>query len=194
MEPISNYYYDGTCYVRKSPWPKRIRLVVSAVFVAFATVYMENSSFAQYEDEVSEKIRYEDYIQDSNPNVKGHEAREIALSVIRWGNEFKIDEKLLLAISKVESNFHKHAISPSGAYGLMQVIPVWHKSKVLEAKQRLGNPELFNINTNIYLGARILRDCFTMTPSVNKALLCYAGQTPGYDHKVLQEYRQIKKL
>jgi soluble lytic murein transglycosylase-like protein len=194
MEPMSNYYFNGKCYVKRSKWPRRIRASISALFVAFATTFTYEPSYAQYQLFKSDKVKYVEYIQDNNPRITGSEAREIAIAAIKWAQEFKVDEKLLLAMAKVESNFHKHAISSSGAYGIMQVIPVWHKPKILEARNKLGNPELFNINTNLFLGAWVFRDCTLNSTTLNKALLCYSGQTPGYDQKVLAEYNELKKL
>jgi len=73
----------------------------------------------------------------------------------------------------------------------MQVIPKWHKEKVIAARDKLGNPELFNIDTNIFIGAWILKDCLIKHKDTSKALLCYSGQTEGYDQKVMREYRKF---
>ena len=100
---------------------------------------------------------------------------------------------MLLAIAKVESNFNVYAISTSGAYGLMQVIPYWHKDKILQARKELGNPELFSINTNIYLGATVLKECIQRV-GINKSLECYSGRTPGYTEKVLVAYNNLQKI
>lgn len=137
---------------------------------------------------------YVEYVVSSNPNVSRRTAKEIVVSAYKWSSEFNIDVRLLLAIAKVESNFYQHAISSSGAYGLMQVIPLWHKDKIIKARNELGNPEIFNVNTNIYLGALVLKDCMRKVSKTSKALLCYSGQTPGYDDKVLVQYYKIQKL
>jgi soluble lytic murein transglycosylase-like protein len=150
-------------------------------------VYTEGLNFTS----VQVKNYHEDYVLSHNPKV---DAREIVSSVNKWGKELSVDPKLLLAVAKVESTFDPHAISKSGAYGLMQVIPVWHKEKILQARRELGNPEIFNISTNIYLGAKVLKECLEKTGGVTKALQCYSGQTPGYDAKVLAEYRRLQKI
>lgn len=43
------------------------------------------------------------------------------------GEKWKVDPLLLLAIMKPESNYRQSACNKSGASGLMQVIPKWHR-------------------------------------------------------------------
>ena len=132
----------------------------------------------------------EKYILSSNVKVTKAEAKEIVQAITKWSTEFNLDPKLMLAIARQESNFNKYAISSSGAYGIMQVIPVWHKQKVVDANKVLGNPEIFNINTNIYLGARVYSECVKKTKAINKALECYYGKPrTGYAKQVLAYYK-----
>ncbi len=58
--------------------------------------------------------------------------------------------ELVLAVIQVESRFDRFAISPSGAEGLMQVMPFWLK--------RLHRPDadLFHVGTNLSVGCTIL--------------------------------------
>jgi hypothetical protein len=189
MEPRSSYYYDGKVFRLRSKWNKRFRLFLMLVCFLGLSGYSKDISDGEV---VPQKHALESHVLEENPKVSINDAKSIVNAVIKWGTEFSIDPKLLLAIAKVESNYNKHAISPSGAYGLMQVIPVWHKDKIKKAKEELGNPEVFDIHTNIYLGASVLRECYNKNPGLSKALLCYAGQTPGYDKKVLAAYRALK--
>ena len=195
LEPISKYYFDGKRFILKSRWPKRIRAVLSLAFMVFSISFANNTAHSFYTKSYSDwRIEYVQFIKASNTNLSHSDALAITNSILKWSNKFNIDEKLLLAIIKVESNFNIHAISTSGALGLMQVIPVWHKEKFFEARKVLGNPEPFNINTNIWMGTKILSTCIDQTKGINKALLCYAGQTPGYDTKVIAEFNKLKRL
>ncbi len=194
MEPISNYYLGKDGFYLKSKLMQRVKIALVSTLAIFAFAFPTESIYANFRGFSDTKVVYQDYIQSVNPKLTQRESGEIATVTLKWANEFQLDEKLLLAIAKVESAFNKHAISTSGAYGIMQVIPVWHKDKILEARQKLGNPEVFNINTNIFLGARVLKDCFKGTNNTDKALLCYSGQTVGYDKKVLKEYKAIQQL
>lgn len=190
MEPISRYYLKDGAYHLKSNWPRRFRVLVSILFFGFAAFFPTieghavEGSYSLVKQEQVETIY-------KIPGISRTDATQIIQSTYKWANEFKVDKKLLLAIAKVESSFNKYAISPSGALGIMQVIPKWHKEKVIAARDKLGNPELFNIDTNIYIGTWVIKDCLIKHKDVSKALLCYSGQTEGYDQKVLQEYKKF---
>lgn len=194
MEPISSYYRKGNAFYLKSKWPRRVRIVVSLLFLGFSALFATNESYSYYS--FSEKKQDQIEAIASLPGVEMKDAKQILTSTFKWAEEFKVDKKLILAVAKVESAYNKHAISPSGAYGLMQVIPLWHKDKILTAKTRLGNPELFNIDTNIYLGTWVLRDCLVKFKNVEKALDCYSGGNhlinPDYVQRVMTAYKGIK--
>lgn len=190
-EHISRYYLgrDGRLHL-KSKWPLRIKILLSTLFTIFSLTYIQPSLSST--SHITQKSIYESFLLASNPKLLPTDTRDIVNAAIKWSTEFNLDVKLLLSVAKIESNFNKHSISPSGAYGIMQVIPVWHKDKILDARNRLGNPELFNINTNIYLGARILRDCLNRLGNLDRALACYSGNTVGYQDKVMSVYRALK--
>lgn len=190
MEPISSYYRKGGAFYLKSRWPRRIRIAISTIFLVFSALSATNESYSYY----SFSERKQDQIEAiaSLPGVDKSDAKQILTSTFKWAEEFKVDKKLILAVAKVESAYNKHAISTSGAYGIMQVIPLWHKDKILVARNRLGNPELFNIDTNIYLGTWVLRDCLVKFKNVEDALGCYSGKTPGYAEKVMAAYKGLK--
>jgi len=137
---------------------------------------------------------YIGFVAESNPDLTQKTTREIVVAAYKWAAEFNVDHKMLLAIAKVESNFYPHAISSSGAYGIMQIIPLWHKDKILKARKELGNPEIFSVNTNMYIGANIFKDCLKKSGNNLKALKCYSGKTPGYEEKVMAYYYKIQKL
>lgn len=195
MEPLDNYYLKEGILFLKSKWPRRIKLLIATSFIAVSLTFVNDTAYSSYKTYSDWKSEYVNYIVDNNPKVSKNDARNITIATLRWAKQFNLDEKLMLAVASVESNFNKYAISTSGAYGVMQVIPVWHKDKILQARETIGNPEIFNINTNIYLGAWVLSDCMNkVNNNLSKALLCYSGQTPGYDKKVLAEYGNLKKL
>jgi len=172
-----------------------IKSLILIIFIVLSVGHIKEVHHGKLTIDNSYLFPYIKYILSKNPKLPESKATEIVEASNRWAREFKIDKKLILAIQQVESMYRPHAISESGAYGLMQVIPVWHKEKIIRAKKELGNPEVFNINTNIFLGALVLQECMKRTKRVtNKALLCYSGQTPGYDKKVLNVYKKIQTL
>lgn len=190
MEPLSSYYFKGSALYLKSKWPRRFRILVSAVFFGFAALFPTveghtlETTFSNVKQDRIEAIY-------SLPGISRNDATQIVQSAYKWATQFEVDRRLILAVAKVESKFNKHAISPSGALGIMQVIPKWHKEKLIAARDMLNNPELFNIDTNMFIGTWILKECLNKYTNVSKALLCYSGQTDGYDKLVMAEYKKF---
>jgi len=195
IEPIKRYKFKNGQLHLKTKTSKIIHTAAAIIAGVCMTLYaldvynpvpVTDSLVIPYTIE----RRFEEYILASNIKVSRVDAKEIVSAITKWSMEFNIDPKLMLAIARQESNFDKYAISSSGAYGIMQVIPVWHKQKVIDAHKALGNPELFNINTNVYLGARVYADCMKKTKIVTKALECYYGKpNTGYAQQVLGHYK-----
>ena len=73
-------------------------------------------------------------------------------AVHRQATRAGVEPELVLAVIDVESNFDRFAISSATALGLMQVMPFW----VPELGYKDKN-QLFDVETNILLGCRILR-------------------------------------
>jgi soluble lytic murein transglycosylase-like protein len=134
-----------------------------------------------------------EYIMDANPKLSVRDAEQIHKSVVRWATEFNIVPALLFAIIEEESNFVKNAFN-QGAVGLMQVIPRWHKDKFADAAIFTGSKDVRRIDTNIYLGARVLHECKKKYRTIPGALTCYnGGGTRGYAYKVLSTKKKIVK-
>ncbi len=85
--------------------------------------------------------------QVKDPFYRVHLLRIIHEEAIRAA----LDPELVLAVIQVESRFDRFAVSPSGARGLMQIMPFW--------KKEIGHPDdnLFNPRTNLRYGCAILR-------------------------------------
>ena len=64
----------------------------------------------------------------------------------------RLEVSLVLGLIQVESGFRKHAVSPAGARGYMQVMPFWSRL--------IGDGDvarLFHLQTNLRFGCVILR-------------------------------------
>ncbi len=97
------------------------------------------------------------------PMVRDHTDIRIAKFkplVKKYAKKYKIDETLVYAIIKTESDFNQFAVSGSGAYGLMQIIPTTAgRDAYLYAKGKKATPSknyLFNAQNNIELGIAYL--------------------------------------
>jgi soluble lytic murein transglycosylase-like protein len=147
---------------------------------------------------VQKVLNVSEYVQRMNPTLKQDEARHIVKATFKWAGEFNLDPALILSIQAVESRFKQHAVSSAGALGLMQFIPSWHLNKVkaMTEEKKLANPDVFDPESNIFMGSWIMKDCMNVQKNVSKALLCYNGslKSPnGYDEKVLTIYNQLKQ-
>lgn len=105
------------------------------------------------------------------------------------GAELKVDPILILAVIAVESRFNPVAESVMGAKGLMQVIPRYHTDKF----GPLGGEKVaFDLQANIVVGAKILKEYIRRTGDVADALQMYVGASSeenenGYSGKVMAE-------
>jgi len=95
--------------------------------------------------------------------VKSHtniRANKFKTYVKQYANKYNIQESLVYAIIKTESDFNQFAVSGSGAYGLMQIIPstagidayYYAKGKKIKPSREY----LFNPKNNIELGVTYL--------------------------------------
>lgn len=186
IHDVGSYRFDGeklVLFTKKNP----IKTAMVGALVAFALISIKPANNYLYEPEAYSaeygavvkkdlvKTVFAEYIMGVNPKVQEEDAKKIATSVIKWGAHFNQEPTLLLAIAKVESTFNKYAISPVGAMGVLQVLPRWHIDKLKDAEKTLGSPEMFKIDSNVYVGAQVIRDCRKRFGAVETALKCYNG-------------------
>lgn len=100
--------------------------------------------------------------------------REYSEYVVKYAREFDVDENLVYAVIKAESDFDKDAVSPSGARGLMQIMPETYLGDICTA---LGTPAdenaLFDPETNIRAGTYYLSYLINHFGSVRSAVAAY---------------------
>lgn len=115
----------------------------------------------------------------------------LVLEAYQIGHKYKLDPLLLLSVMAIESGFNPFAQSPVGAQGLMQVMTHLHGEKYEPFGGRLA---AFDPLTNLYVGARVLREYIARAGSVEGGLRRYVGAANlpsdgGYVAKVLSEHR-----
>lgn len=108
------------------------------------------------------------------------------------GKVTAVDPLLILAVISVESRFNPVAESNFGAKGLMQIIPKFHKDKLIGHG---GEEALLNPEVNILVGAQVLREYLRRFGGTETALQAYNGAfeepTSQYAKQVLSERSRI---
>lgn len=126
---------------------------------------------------------------------------ELAALVTRASAESGIPEALLKAVIEVESGFRPDVVSPAGAQGLMQLMPMTADGLEVE--------DPFDPEQNVRAGARLLRQLSDrFTGDLERTIAAYyagatavrrAGGAPdtateAYVRKVLDRYRKYAAL
>lgn len=124
------------------------------------------------------------------PMVKKHDdirANKYQSIVTMYAKQYGVDEKLIYAIIKTESDFNQYAISKSGAIGLMQIMPSTAGADAYKAiYNKSGKPTqeyLFEPKNNIQMGVvyidilknRYLKDVKNKTSNEYCAISAYNG-------------------
>ena len=111
------------------------------------------------------------------------------------GRQIGLDPLLIIAVISVESRFNPIAESVSGAKGLMQIIPKLHPEKF---RAQGGESTVFDPETNIRVGTKILKEYLTRTGNLSMALQMYAGALADdqdvYTQRVLGEKDRLQQI
>lgn len=123
------------------------------------------------------------------------EATERVVGVAhRAAREVGLDPLLVLAVISVESRFNPIAESVMGAKGLMQIIPRYHRAKLLEYG---GDEAVLDPESNILVGTRILQEYVYRTGSLESGLQFYNGAfwdgSAQYAQKVMAERERLQR-
>jgi soluble lytic murein transglycosylase len=82
----------------------------------------------------------------------GHDELELPLPPLNPAGGFRIDPALVYALTRLESDFDSHAVSPAGALGLMQIMPM--TARFITGNPTLGGDRLHDPAFNLALGQR----------------------------------------
>ena len=109
--------------------------------------------------------------------------------------EVGLDPLLVLAVISIESRFNPIAESVMGAKGLMQIIPKYHREKLIAAG---GEDAVFDPESNVLVGARILQEYVYRTGTLEAGLQFYNGALrdgqASYAHRVLAERSRLLQV
>lgn len=126
-------------------------------------------------------------------------AQDVTLDFVRIahaeGKQVGLDPLLVMAVIAVESRYNPIAESGVGAKGLMQIIPKFHADKLAKFG---GEKAVFDPESNIRVGTRILKEYLSRTGNLGIALQMYAGalgdDNDTYTNKVLGEKQRLQQV
>jgi soluble lytic murein transglycosylase-like protein len=127
---------------RSGPDPELRTILVAAV--ADADSFADRFDAEVWLTDMSRRLARQ--VPDAEERL--HILKTVHLQATRAG----VAPELVLAVIDVESNFDRFAISSATALGLMQVMPFWVPELGYQDKN-----QLFDIETNVLLGCRILK-------------------------------------
>ncbi|OGI01620.1 MAG: hypothetical protein A2Y25_05625 [Candidatus Melainabacteria bacterium GWF2_37_15] len=130
---------------------------------------VDNKDTQSFDSVLNEKMQDNNQTNDNDINLP-----ELDQIIEKYSDKNDLDENLVKAVIKAESNYNKNAVSPVGAQGLMQLMPSTAKS--------LGVENAFDPEQNISGGTKYLKNLINKYNSVELGLAAYnAG--PGSVNK-----------
>lgn len=109
------------------------------------------------------------------------EGKELYLSMIDYiGDTYypSLDTAIVQAVMEVESNYIPNVGNPSGAIGLMQIVPKWHTHRA----EKYGLSDLWDPYTNILVGMDFLDESYRKHGDYRQALYLYNHSWSYVDH------------
>lgn len=115
---------------------------------------------------LSTPVQARSYVDDETPI-------EIQIACNKYGEKYNICPELLESICYAESRYTADVVDASKTcYGLMQIHKASHKDRM----KRLGVTDLYDIDSNIHVGADYLSELFEQYEDVGVVLTVYHGE------------------
>ena len=138
----------------------------------------------------------------------GDDRRHVLAAIVRESRRRGLDPLMVAAVIEIESRFDPFAVSPAGAYGLMQLMPPTAQELFVGRKASLKTAHLFNPVLNIELGTAYIGQllhrfngdlqraliAYNAGPSVARALVHGSKsyrRLQAYPRAVLAAYRDL---
>lgn len=99
----------------------------------------------------------------------------------KYSKKYDVDEFLILAIIKAESNFNSNAVSKKGAKGLMQLMDSTAEDIAKDLKIDLNDNKILKPEINIELGTKYISDLIKKYNNIGLALAAYNAGSGNVD-------------
>ena len=112
--------------------------------------------------------------------------RKYEAEVTKYSEEYGVDENLVFAIIKAESNFDENANSRKGAKGLMQIMYNTASDIAKTLNMEITEDQLMNTDTNINLGTKYISILIEKYQNIEVALAAYNAGSGNVDSWIEQ--------
>lgn len=106
--------------------------------------------------------------------------------VTLYAKEYNVDENLIYAVIKAESNFVENAVSNKNALGLMQIMEDTAKDIAkknnIQVDENNARKDILDINNNINIGTKYLATLLEKYQNTELALAAYNAGTGNVDN------------
>ena len=103
-----------------------------------------------------------------------------------YAKEYNVDENLIYAVIKAESNFDEKAVSNKNALGLMQIMEDTAKDIAkknnIQVDENNARQDILDINNNINIGTKYLETLLEKYQNTELALAAYNAGTGNVDN------------
>lgn len=152
---------------------KLTALIIGALFSVVTSLYafaQTNDPIEQFSQRLTEATYAVEWIDlHYGKNASLPEIKKIAYHVVMNSVVQEVDTDVIFGLIATESSYNRLAKSSEGAKGLTQVIPRYHKKKLV-------GRNLFKIEDSVYAGIAVYRECLENNRHNKKqALKCYVG-------------------
>lgn len=111
--------------------------------------------------------------------------------VLKYASEYNVDENLIYAVMKAESDFNENAISNKGALGLMQIMEDTAKEIAkknnIQIDENNSKEDILKVEKNINIGTKYLSILLEKYNNINLALAAYNAGTGNVDNWIEKE-------
>jgi soluble lytic murein transglycosylase-like protein len=114
------------------------------------------------------------YLRERRTGLSEAEIAQVAATIVREANLQGLDPNLVMAVIHIESRGDSFALSPVGAMGMMQIMPLTGEELAaqLEIPWR-GAPTLFDPVANVRIGIAYLKQLESRYENIATALAAY---------------------
>ncbi len=107
--------------------------------------------------------------------------KEYSEYVTKYSQEYNVDENLIYALIKAESNFQADAVSNKNALGLMQLMPSTAEEVATKNGIELTEENILEPDTNINIGTKYISTLLEKYECIEIALAAYNAGSGNVD-------------